>query len=68
VNELSHGSIRIDERHGWRSDAPIGEVERQTIRDVRSGKADLAAIAASAWDLVGVHSFRALLAPLLVDS
>jgi TRAP-type C4-dicarboxylate transport system substrate-binding protein len=68
VSKLSDGSIRIDETHGWRSDAPLGEVERQTIRDVRSGKADLAVIAARAWDLVGVHSFRALLAPLLVDN
>jgi TRAP-type C4-dicarboxylate transport system substrate-binding protein len=68
VERASGGSIRIDETHGWRSDAPLGEQEQRTIEDVRAGKVDLAVIPARAWDTVGVTSFQALVAPFLVDS
>jgi TRAP-type C4-dicarboxylate transport system substrate-binding protein len=68
VERLSGGSIRIDETHGWNSDAPIEEVEKRTIEDVRAGKVDIALIPARAWDTVGVKSFQALVAPFLVDS
>jgi TRAP-type C4-dicarboxylate transport system substrate-binding protein len=68
VERLSGGSIRIEEKNGWRSDAPIEEGEQRTIEDVRSGKADLTIVPARVWDTIGVKSFRALVAPFLVDS
>jgi TRAP-type C4-dicarboxylate transport system substrate-binding protein len=68
VERLSGGSLRIDVRFGWRSEAGVGEAEEGTVDDVRAGRVDLAVIPIRAWDRVGVESFRALLAPLLVDS
>jgi TRAP-type C4-dicarboxylate transport system substrate-binding protein len=68
VERLSGGSIRIDTKYGWRSNDLLEHVEKGTIADVRRGKVDLAIVAARAWDLVGVKSFHALLAPFLVDS
>jgi TRAP-type transport system periplasmic protein len=58
--------MTIEVRGSWRS----GQVEtdRGTLRDVRSGRVDLGHIAARAWDTLGVDGFRALDAPLLVDS
>ena len=66
VTRLSHGAIRIEVVTGWRR----GQVrfENGLIRDVRAGKADLGVVGSRAWDSVGVNSFRALLAPLLIDS
>ncbi len=66
VNRLSHGGIRIDVRQGWRYYDL--QAEPATIGDVRHGDADLALVGARAWDLVGVKSFRALVAPFLIDS
>jgi TRAP-type C4-dicarboxylate transport system substrate-binding protein len=66
VTRLSHGAMHIDVETGWRR----GQVrfENGLIGDVRAGKADLGAVGGRAWDSVGVNSFRALVAPLLIDS
>jgi len=66
VRRLSAGTMRIDIKSGWR----LHQVDFETglIGDVRAGKADLGAVGAGAWDSVGVSSFRALNAPLLIDS
>jgi TRAP-type C4-dicarboxylate transport system substrate-binding protein len=66
VARLSGGTMRIDIDHGWR----FGQVryEDGLIGDVRAGKADLGVVGSRAWDSVGVSSFRALVAPLLIDS
>jgi TRAP-type C4-dicarboxylate transport system substrate-binding protein len=66
VSRLSAGSIRIVVKSGWRS----GQVDYEDglISDVRSGRADLGIAGTRAWDSVGVLSFRALGAPLLIDS
>ena len=66
VKRLSRGAIRIDIRGNWRH----GEVEtdRGTLRDVREGRVDIGHIATRAWDTLGVDSFQALEAPLLIDS
>ncbi len=66
VARLSHGSLRIEVESGWR----LGQVayEDGLIGDVRGGKADLGIAGARAWDSVGVRSFRALGAPLLINS
>lgn len=66
VNRLSGGTILIDIKPNWRS----GQVayESGLIGDVRAGKADLGVAGSRAWDSVGVGSFRALGAPLLINS
>jgi hypothetical protein len=58
--------MRIDIQSRWR----LHQVDFETglIGDVRAGKADLGAAGAGAWASVGVTSFRALDAPLLIDS
>src|SRR5215468_3925877 len=66
VWRLSRGTMRIDIKDRWR----LGQVKPETglIGDVRAGKADLGVVGSRAWDSVGVTSFRALGAPLLIDS
>jgi TRAP-type C4-dicarboxylate transport system substrate-binding protein len=66
VDRLSHGTVRIRLRGDWRVKQVYAE--RGTLDDVRSGRVDLAKIPARAWDTLGVNSFQALQAPLLVDS
>jgi TRAP-type C4-dicarboxylate transport system substrate-binding protein len=66
VWRLSGGTMRIDIKYRWRH----GQVnyENGLIGDVKAGKADLGVVGSRAWDSVGVTSFRALGAPLLIDS
>src|SRR5215472_11817653 len=66
VRRLSAGTMQIDIRSRWR----FGQVHDETglIGDIRAGKADLGVVGSRAWDSVGVNSFRALNAPLLIDS
>jgi TRAP-type C4-dicarboxylate transport system substrate-binding protein len=66
VAKRSNGTIRIEFKGDWRANNP--QQELATIRDVKAGKIDLAWVGARAWDWVGVHSFDALVAPLLIDS
>ena len=42
--------------------------ERAAIRDVMEGKADLGFVGVHAFDAIGIASFQALVAPLLIDS
>src|SRR5262249_10352415 len=44
------------------------QVEKDTISDVRAGRAQLAWVGARAWETVRIDSFRALVAPFLIDS
>jgi TRAP-type C4-dicarboxylate transport system substrate-binding protein len=62
---LSGGAIRIEVRGGGNA---IVDYERRLIERVRDGEGDLAEVGARAWDRMGVTSFRALVAPFLVDS
>lgn len=66
VQRLSGGSIRIEVAN----DRRYGEIEseRLTAEDVRAGVVDLGVVGARAWDTLEVKSFRALVAPFLVDS
>ena len=66
VQRLSAGAMRIDIESRWR----FHQVDFETglIGDVRAGKADLGAAGSEAWASVGVNSFRALDAPLLITS
>src|SRR5262245_49432979 len=66
VERLSGGSMRIDLVRANRSLEV--QYERGLVDDVRTGKANLGIVGVRVWDTIGVDSFRALLAPLLVDS
>jgi TRAP-type C4-dicarboxylate transport system substrate-binding protein len=66
VSRLSGGTMQIDVTNKWRWGQP--DYDNGLIGDVRAGKSDLGAAAADAWDSVGVTSFRALGAPLLINS
>jgi TRAP-type C4-dicarboxylate transport system substrate-binding protein len=64
VQRLSHGSMRI--QINVAGNQP--DYERGTVRLVRSGHEQLGAVGARVWDTLGVTTFRALVAPFLVDS
>ena len=66
VQRRSGGTIRIRVENGWRGQD--SDYDRATIADVRAGRVDIAKIAARSWDEVGVQTFRALVAPMLIDS
>jgi TRAP-type C4-dicarboxylate transport system substrate-binding protein len=66
VARSSGGSLRIDVGIKYRSGDP--KQEKRLIEDVRAGRVQLAWVGARAWDSVGVESFRAVVAPFLVDS
>jgi TRAP-type C4-dicarboxylate transport system substrate-binding protein len=66
VSRESGGSLRIDVGLRYRSGDPLQE--KRLIGDVRAGRIQLAWVGARAWDAVGVESFRAIVAPFLVDS
>ena len=67
VERISHGKIEVRFRNQWLG-WPWRRTEAALIRDVAAGKADLGWVGSRAWDDVGVTSFDALHAPLVVDS
>jgi hypothetical protein len=66
VARRSGGSLRIDVGVDYRPGDP--QQEKHVIGDVRAGRVQLAWVGARAWDTVGIKSFRAVVAPFLVDS
>lgn len=66
VSRLSGGTLAINFKDAWRLGEP--QYEAGTLEDMRAGKVDLAWVGARAFDTVGVKSFQALVAPLLIDS
>jgi TRAP-type C4-dicarboxylate transport system substrate-binding protein len=66
VSRLSGGTLTIEFKNCWRKGEP--RYEAGTLEDVTAGKVDIAWVGARAFDTVGVTSFQALVAPLLVDS
>ena len=66
VARLSGGTLRIRFENGWRKGTP--DHETGLIGDVRAAKAELGWAGTRAFDSVGVRSFEALHAPLLIDS
>ena len=66
VERLSDGTLAIEFKNAWRLGEP--RYEAGTLEDVRAGKVDMAWVGARAFDTVGVTSFQALVAPLLIDS
>ena len=66
VNELSGGGLRIDVVYRWGNFA--ADAEQQAVRAVQSGKVDLTSVGTQVFDTLGVDSFQALDAPMLIDS
>jgi len=66
VGELSGGDVRIKVVDGWGNYQP--DFEQQIVRDVKAGKADLAWVGTRIFDTLGVNSFQALTAPMLIDN
>ena len=66
TNRLSGGSIRIEVLPDWRG-AEVG-YERGTVADVRAAKVQVGVVGVRVWDTLGVTSFRALVAPFLIDN
>jgi TRAP-type C4-dicarboxylate transport system substrate-binding protein len=66
VQRRAGGSLRIEVTNRWR-DQEVA-YDKATIADVQAGKVALAKITAGAYDTVGIDSFQALVAPLLIDN
>lgn len=66
VARRSNGTLRIRVQDGAYHGDP--DAERRLIEDVRTGKLAFASVGARALDLVGIKSFQALVAPMLITS
>jgi TRAP-type C4-dicarboxylate transport system substrate-binding protein len=66
VDELSGGQVRIKVVDQWAQFAP--DAEQQVVRDVAAGEVDLGWAGSRVFDTLGVGSFQALTAPMLIDS
>ena len=66
VARLSDGTLRVAFHIDWRRGSRL--YENAMVRDVQSGRLDLAVVGTRAWKSLGVDSFDALHAPLLVDN
>jgi TRAP-type C4-dicarboxylate transport system substrate-binding protein len=66
VDEVSGGELRLNVVLSWGNFAP--NAEEQVVRDVAAGKADVTTVGTRVFDTMGVTSFQALQAPLLIDS
>ena len=66
VKERSGGNVRITATSSWGDYA--ADAEQQVVRAVAAGKADLGWSGTRVFDTVGVTSFKALQAPMLIDN
>jgi TRAP-type C4-dicarboxylate transport system substrate-binding protein len=66
VDELSGGQLRVEDVQGWGDLEP--DSEQRIVRDVAAGKADLGWVGTRVFDTLGVTTFQALTAPMLIDS
>jgi TRAP-type C4-dicarboxylate transport system substrate-binding protein len=66
VEELSAGNVRIDMVYQVGSFAL--DAEPDVIRDVAAHRYDLGVVATQVFDTLGITSFRALTAPMLIDN
>jgi TRAP-type C4-dicarboxylate transport system substrate-binding protein len=66
VRELSGGKVRIEVVDQWAEFA--SDAEQQVVRDVAAGEVDLGWVGSRVFDTLGVTSFQALTAPMLIDS
>ena len=66
VNQLSGGNVRIDMTPNVGNFAP--DAEQQVVHGVAAGAFDLGFVGTRMFDTLGVRSFQALTAPMLIDS
>ncbi|HEY5979952.1 MAG TPA: TRAP transporter substrate-binding protein DctP [Microlunatus sp.] len=66
VPEVSGEDLMIEIHHEWGHFRPGYEAE--LLHDLAAGETDMAWVGTRAFDLVGVSSFQALTAPMLIDS
>jgi TRAP-type C4-dicarboxylate transport system substrate-binding protein len=66
VKELSAGNVRIEMVYGVGEFAP--DAEQQVVSGVAAATYDLGDVGTRAFDTLGVKTFRALSAPMLIDS
>ncbi len=66
VRALSGGSVQVQVINQWGLYAPSAEA--QVVRAVAAGTVDLGWAGSRVFDTIGVPSFRALSAPMLIDS
>jgi TRAP-type C4-dicarboxylate transport system substrate-binding protein len=65
VEELSGGNVRIEVIDQWAEFA--SDAEQKVVRGVAAGEVDLGWVGTRVFDTLGVESFQALTAPMLVD-
>ena len=66
VDALSNGNLRIEMALGVGGFKP--DAEQQVVQGVADGTYDLGVVGTRVFDTMGVNSFRALTAPMLIDS
>ncbi len=66
VEKLSAGNVQIDMVYHVGENVPDGE--QQIVRGVAAGRYDLGVVGTRVFDTLGVDSFQALTAPMLIDS
>ena len=66
VESLSQGNLRIEVVYGVGNFNP--DAEQQVVRGVAAGTYDLGVVGTRVFDTLGVTSFQALTAPMLIDS
>ncbi len=66
VAELSHGALRVEVVDAW--DNLKSDREQHLVSLVADGTADLGWVSTLAFDTLGVTSFQALTAPMLIES
>jgi TRAP-type C4-dicarboxylate transport system substrate-binding protein len=66
LEEISGGNVRIEVVDRWAEFAP--DAEQQVVRGVSTGEVDLGWVGTRVFDTMGIKSFQALTAPMLVDS
>jgi TRAP-type C4-dicarboxylate transport system substrate-binding protein len=66
VEELSGGNLRIEVVDDWGKGA--SDAEQQVVQGVSAGEVDLGWVGTRVFDTLGVESFQALTAPMLIDS
>jgi TRAP-type transport system periplasmic protein len=66
IDQLSGGAVRVDVESKWH----VGDInsEKDAVSEVQQGRVDIAFIPVRTWHGLGVRSFDALIAPLVVDS
>lgn len=66
VSDISGGKVRIEVVNGWGNFTT--DAEQRVVQDVAASKVDVGWVGTRVFDTMGVTSFQALTAPMLIDS